>query len=655
MVYDGFFDAVEDSSGNPDRSYNSEPFTGYFEQIVGTGVCVYKNADSMLVRYENGSAIVSQGYLFIQGYWLKNDADYSIQLNGSGVYAILAHLNLSNRMIELIAQPKATPEIYPDAVVLAYVTANYAGEGTVEDTRYNTDICGVVDAMSELSDKVAYAINYIDTQIDTKLQQAENDIATQSAMLDATIAKVAAEVEKLEPPPIGSIKFSASQNVGTEWLRCDGSFINEADYPELVTALGKLTPSGDKFTLISDGKIPPQITNGVIYGGRMWVYSYSARKLYGIDLAGTAAIKEMPVTSNDARFSNFITPSTAKPLCLSIVPHTSGNGAKLFLSQIIRDGETTAGNYAYMDYLLILCAEFTGTETTIPLQLPPFSSIQAAFVNPSGTTYELAAQIDNKSSLPYITSFTKSGIEKYYCATGYGRQFFSYITWDETSENAETNARYVGNATDGRSFFGRKNHGECIVLSHSGNSMRKWYDICSLPNYIVNTSHDIDREPNIVRTVSGPVNIWGTNAVVYDMVLQQFPYYSISDSNYVPVDVELHLPNAARIFVDAGAYLWGKDIYMVFVGTGIIFFRDLNSKSFGYLDTTDILGIITQFGYLDYSEDEGTLYIVGQDSENNVKAAKIVLNTLYDYANDGAWLPLIASDGVPAYIKAKEA
>ncbi len=185
--------------------------------------------------------------------------------------------------------------------------------------------------------------------------------------------------------------------------------------------------------------------------------------------------------------------------------------------------------------------------------------------------------------------------------------------------------------------------------------MRKWYDICSLPNYIVNTSHDIDREPNIVRTVSGPVNIWGTNAVVYDMVLQQFPYYSISDSNYVPVDVELHLPNAARIFVDAGAYLWGKDIYMVFVGTGIIFFRDLNSKSFGYLDTTDILGIITQFGYLDYSEDEGTLYIVGQDSENNVKAAKIVLNTLYDYANDGAWLPLIASDGVPAYIKAKEA
>lgn len=66
-----------------------------------------------------------------------------------------------------------------------------------------------------------------------------------------------------------------------------------------------------------------------------------------------------------------------------------------------------------------------------------------------------------------------------------------------------------------------------------------------------------------------------------------------------------------------------------------------------------MLGTITQFGYLDYSQDEGTLYLLGQDTTNTVKAATIVLNTLYDYANDGAWLPMIAADGVPAYIKAK--
>ena len=117
----------------------------------------------------------------------------------------------------------------------------------------------------------------------------------------------------------------------------------------------------------------------------------------------------------------------------------------------------------------------------------------------------------------------------------------------------------------------------------------------------------------------------------------------------------LSLPSAARVFVDAGAYLWGKDIYMIFVGTGIIFSRTLQAGDFGYLDTTSVLGTITQFGYLDYSQDEGTLYLLGQDTTNTVKVAKIVLNDLYDYANDGAWLPVIASDGVPAYIKAKEA
>lgn len=33
---------------------------------------------------------------------------------------------------------------------------------------------------------------------------------------------------------------------------------------------------------------------------------------------------------------------------------------------------------------------------------------------------------------------------------------------------------------------------------------------------------------------------------------------------------------------------------------------------------------------------------------------KLVLYDTADYATDGAWLPLIVSDGLPAYIKAKE-
>lgn len=149
-----------------------------------------------------------------------------------------------------------------------------------------------------------------------------------------------------------------------------------------------------------------------------------------------------------------------------------------------------------------------------------------------------------------------------------------------------------------------------------------------------------------------PVTVAGNTAVIFCFDINALPYAKLLVNDSKTAVPNLPLPPAARTFVDAGAYLWGKDIYLFFVGTGILFSRTLQDGDWGYLDTTSVLGTITQFGYLDYSEDEGTLYLLGQDTANRVKAAKIVLNTLYDYANDGAWLPVIASDGVPAYIKA---
>ena len=161
------------------------------------------------------------------------------------------------------------------------------------------------------------------------------------------------------------------------------------------------------------------------------------------------------------------------------------------------------------------------------------------------------------------------------------------------------------------------------------------------------------KEGAICRDSIGPMNIVGEDYAVSSFDVNLFPAFSRKEPVMRSVEPGLNLPSGARVFVDGAAYLWGKSIYMFFVGTGIIFSRTLEKGSFGYLDTTSVLGAITQFGYLDYSQDEGTLYLLGQDTTNKVKLAKIVLNTLYDYANDGAWLPQLASDGVPAYIKAK--
>lgn len=670
-VYDGFFDAVlDEESGAYDRAYDSGSFTEYFGQMVGSGVCVYQNPDSMKVRFRDGAAVVAPGYLFIHGYWLKNDGDYSVPLPDAGLYAITACLDLGRRRIEIAAQSKADPEVYPDSLVLAYVTVNYAGEGAVEDTRNNTNICGMIDAMGSLSDKVADAIYYIDHEIEGKLAQAEGEIKAQAVLLDNKIAEVSAMVDKLAPPPIGSIKFSASQKVGAEWLLCDGSFINETQYPELVAALGKLTPSGDKFRLISDGEIAPGLSNGAIYGGRMWVYSYTAKTLYGVDLDGVRPVKTVALTSEDARFSSFVAPTVAKPLVLSVVPHKNKAGAKLFLSQIILDGGNvnTLLDYAWMKHFLLYSTEFTGDEASLSMKVP-FPSLKKE-ADKSHSSYEYYHNFHSSTCIPQVVSHMVNGVETYYCIAGEHRSTYGgfssggadAIVWTDDTTVAEHSLSIGYNINDRapsvkqRVSFSEKHKGEAVYVRIDERSGEFYnYYVTSKPSGMF----DYSGKSFSVKTLSGrqsygPLNLAGESRALTSFDLTLFPWVSLSAESFEVVNPKLPLPTAARLFVDAGAYLWGKNMYFVFVGTGIIFSRNLDSGSFGYLDTTSVLGVITQFGYLDYSEDEGTLYLLGQDAANRVKVAKIVLNTLYDYANDGAWLPLIASDGVPAYIKAKE-
>lgn len=430
------------------------------------------------------------------------------------------------------------------------------------------------------------------------------------------------------------------------------SFINETQYPELVAALGKLIPSGDKFQLISSGVVGPQITNGVVYGGRLWVYSYSTKKLYGVDLEGTAAVKEIALTSEDEHFNDYIAPSNASPLCLSVVPRKSGTGAKLFLSQIIGTGDNLS---TWKNFFIIFQAEFSDSAEELALG-SPFSAIVKS------STSTVSEIFGSSRSVPYIVSRISAGKEEYMCAVGYARfsnstYGVSLLNWADGDDAANLSYE-VGSSekfSGQRYSFTVKNNEELVSIScHSYNNYGALRtEIQSYPKgtFSSNGYEDGGTYPEGRRNPL-PLSVAGRDRVLASFEKNSFPWVSFEDFSSGEPTPKIS-PGSARIFIDAAAYLWGKDIYMIFVGTGIIFSRDLTEGSFGYLDTTSVLGAITQFGYLDYSEDEGTLYLLGQDTTNTVKVAKIVLNTLYDYANDGAWLPLIASDGVPAYIKAK--
>jgi len=67
-----------------------------------------------------------------------------------------------------------------------------------------------------------------------------------------------------------------------------------------------------------------------------------------------------------------------------------------------------------------------------------------------------------------------------------------------------------------------------------------------------------------------------------------------------------------------------------------------------------VLGTVALSGSLEYELDTNSLYLAGVDTLGAPRAARLKLPEPYSYANDGAFLPALASDGVPAYIKAYE-
>lgn len=670
-IYTGFFDAAfDEDTGTYDREYGSADFTEYFGQIVGSGVCVYGNDDSMKVYYDSASqrAVVNPGYLFIRGYWLRNDGLYTVSLADlpAGVYAIRAVLNMGSRIISIGQMAKSDPEEYPDALVLAYATVEASGGVSVEDTRSRTDICGLIDAAGSLSQKVEYAIHYIDNEIQAKLDQIQQDLQAQEAEIDGKIEEANSLIAQIAPPAIGTIKFSASQNIEEGWLRCDGSFINEADYPELVAALGKNYPSGDKFQLLNTTGVGRQISNGVVCLGRLWVFSYEDRKLYGIDLEGGEAPKVIELTSEDPNFSSWQNPDS-NFIALSIIPNlTIGNGYRIFLIQCNFTGSEWENSK-----LTAFSSGFTGLENRLNLS-KPFNSDSLE------STY---TKVDNgRSAIPFVISKLENGVEKFYtllymtraAQITRGFKFYALIlNWEEGGPEASIVEEYLGEYTNNLSGYcdytyisGYSPHNldEFVFIytkySESSQSTSHSQGITSIPEGTFSRSKTgKDITPRFSYSATTTAVIAGDEVVLAQVSTDASGIKVISrDTISVVKDVStgIELPPSSRPFLDGCTYLWGKKMFIIFVGTGIIFSRDLTEGSFGYLDTTSVLGTITQYASIRYSQDEGTLYIVGQDTNNEIKAAKIVLNTLFDYSSEGAWLPNMYRDSIPAYIKAKE-
>lgn len=674
-LYDGFFDAVADEeSGEYDRAYSSGDFTGYFANVIGSGVCVHNNPNSFKAEYEDGTLYLRPGYLFIQGYWLANQAGasetgykgYAVTLPAgmTGSMAVVAHLNLGQRLIEIEVRPVS--QAYPDALVLAIVTTS-----TAEDTRHNTDICGIIDTAGDLSGKVEWAVNYIDTEIESKLQQVEQDIAAQSAKLDAKIAEVQAVADSIVPPPIGSVKFSASENVGEEWLKCDGSFINQADYPELVQALGKLTPGVEAFSEKYQGQVGQGVSNGVVFAGAHWLFSLSGQALYRCD-STTKAVTSIPVTGTSA-----LQNSSASPIWLSIT------GGCLFLSQY---------QGAVNTVVLLVCSSFTGSESAVAMEELGVGAVITQYVSeltllskkptlPGEHFYPEVCRVaydwDGTTANSFIMCLGHSDItiRGSGATPAVNQTNIYYIVWKPGDfSTAKVGFYSAFSSSMGSSSydylikagfrFCHKNSNELVYLHTEYYQYGGTYgDLKSSPGGTFNASTQVNTSFTVSDDPVGNTCVAANNRYIYRcfvqngrLVVRAGKYNPMTIFSADDVQPGLTLPSRAQVFPDSVCCAAGQGVWFVFLGTGLAFSQTPeDGGSWGYLDTQDTLGVISRFGSLTVDEEKNILYISGQDTLNQGKLGVLTLPPLFNYANDGAWLPMIASDGVPAYIKAKEA
>lgn len=664
-LYDGFFDAVyNDETGAYDRTYNAADFTGYFGEFIGSGVCVRDNDSSMLVSATTGGVVIAPGYLFIAGYWLKNDADYTVELSGAGIYAILAHLDTGTRIIEITTQTKATPEEYPDALVLAYATLDSDGGITVEDTRRNSDICGVIDAAGDLSVKIAYAINYIDNEVAAKLDEVEATVNDQSAKLDVKLEEVNAQVEKLGAPPIGELVFTASDTVDEGWLLCDGRYISAADYPELVAMLGRSAVGAEDFAEVAGGSVSGAISNGYIADGYLWVYSLSNQKLYGYSLSNGAA-KSIAVTG-----ATGLTASTANPVVLSIC------GGYAFLAQ---SGASTYADF----YLYKSSASFSSSASALAftrVSLGEDTTTLGESFSPEITYIEAEARFFMALGVKIVVTDA---------SPDYGYAYLHYITWSSDFATRTAGTEVISYTLSSGTYtftlaamragtykqsgtvfkFSRKNGGDAAIAYTGGSyaggtgTTRISSRLTSFPlglytaTEVVSVSDvtDLDTDPYITAPVAAN-NYFVYRAYIKDSALHiragtynPSAPYDMTDNQAVNVDI----PSGAALFVDSIEYSATHDLWFIFLGTGLAFSRTpLDMDSWGYFDTTGVLGVITQSGCIEFDEDNSTLCISGRDTTGALKVGMMRFGDTYNFSSDGAYLPLITAGGVPAYIKA---
>lgn len=479
--------------------------------------------------------------------------------------------------------------------------------------------------------------------------------------------------------PIGSIILSASQDIGEDWLRCDGSYINESTYPELTAYLGKNVPGVQDAVKGGSGAIyNGTFSTSYNFEGYTWVYWLEGKELIGFPISGDPELE----ISFSGEF-DFVW-SADTPVVLSIC------GGRAFLCQTAAD----------MSYMYVYSGEFTTASSVVTMSKLDTSSWLttyrvSGYSSSSGDTQPVPVKIF-APEVVLLKDYEIGGVKKDYFAIFIGEFAYKISNafqqplalvggvidstnvantsriemFSENTQYAQTTPLY--NSTLAR--FSRKLSNEFIFLKAFGTSASGYYYKASMVSKVRGTYQSTQEisfsSSTINKQYSDPILVspiandefyiyraYIKDHQMYIRAGQITPFTIFSDN--APEDNTqkingITLSPYAQLFPDSFEYVSSHNMFVIFVGTGILFSHTpLDVDSWGYLDTVDRFGVISQWGNAEFNVAENTLCLSGRNTYGDYVVGLLRFHEHFDYSNDGAWLPYIASDGIPAWIRAK--
>ena len=262
-IESGFFNSV-----NGDRKYNSDFFKKFFSSLIGNGIFVQSSTNLQVVEATNMNVVVKPGKGWINGYFVISDSEYTITLdNADGVLnridRIVLRLNYADRQITIenkkgaFATTPVAPTLQRDAEIFELALADIRitngatsiTQTNITDTRFNTNLCGVVKGLIDEIDTTNLFAQY-----DTRFYEWFDSV--REYLNDTAAGNVASALAD-------HVLDMSAHGLGTATLQTQAKTVREAINEVFQT--GNNVKSGVVDTLLSlDSTLP--ISNNSTWG-----------------------------------------------------------------------------------------------------------------------------------------------------------------------------------------------------------------------------------------------------------------------------------------------------------------------------------------------------------------------------------------------------